>query len=308
MKLVKIYPLFFVIILLSIFSCEDENDVFSDIKIGKEASSLQDVLVNNGSERSILLSGGNGKYTVNVADSKIASVKISNDTLKIKGLFEGETFATLFSHDKKAKLNIRVAPVEVSISQNYIRLYPQAESKVISLSGGDIVKLEVDDPENILKVKWNGNTGILEILAFYEGEATITAKTPNQPNKTLKIKVQSEGEVKNIGIYDITSRYVYPVLTPTMVVKRKNVGVWLASSTNPYGFVNTIGKRISLKFSPIKKPMKGEYINVNVEMQPYLNEYKGLKNGVNRLLVEEVRENTIVLKNRESKIVLPFEK
>lgn len=309
MNSIKIYPILFIVTLFSFISCSDDtNDVYEDIKIGKEANSLQEVLVNNGSERSIVLSGGNGKYAVNIADSKIASAKISNDTLKIKGLFEGETFATLTSHDKRTRLNIRVAPVDVSISQDFIRLYPQAESRVISLSGGDIVKLNVDDPEKILKVKWNGNTGILEILAFYEGEATITAKAPNQPDKTLKILVQAEGEVNDVGVYDITSRYVYSVLTPTMVVKRKNVGTWIANSTNPYGFVNSTGQRISLKFSPIKNPVKGEYINVNMEIRPFLNEFRGLKNGSNRLMVQEVRENTVILKNRQTKIVLPIEK
>ncbi|MGI9527990.1 MAG: hypothetical protein ACR2MS_12855, partial [Weeksellaceae bacterium] len=189
-----------------------------------------------------------------------------------------------------------------------IHLYPQAESKIISLSGGDIVHLNVDDPQDILNVKWNGNTGILEILAFYEGEATITAKSENQPDKVLKIKVQSEGEVKDIGVYDITSRYVYPVLLPTLVVKRKNKGVWLSSSTNPYGSITPSGERISMHFSPIKNPKEGEYIDININMRPYIVEFKGLIKGLNNLYIDEVRESTVVLRSRATKIVLPYEK
>ncbi|MGI9527309.1 MAG: hypothetical protein ACR2MS_09395, partial [Weeksellaceae bacterium] len=126
MKFIYSYSIFFILALLTFSSCTDDNEDFSDIKIGKEEGSLKEVLVNIGSERNILLSGGNGKYAVNVADSKVATVKISHDTLKIKGLYKGETFATLTSHDKKERLVIKVEPIDITISQNYIHLYPQA--------------------------------------------------------------------------------------------------------------------------------------------------------------------------------------
>lgn len=51
--------------------------------------------------RMILLQGGNGKYIANVADSKVAGVSISKDTLRINGILEGNTYATIISGDYK---------------------------------------------------------------------------------------------------------------------------------------------------------------------------------------------------------------
>lgn len=295
----------------SISSCrsEDEDLYTTDIKIGKEETSLSQIHINPGSLRNILLSGGNGKYSVNVADSKIVDVKVSNDTLKVKGLFEGETFATIISHNKKVQLGIKVVPMDISISQDVIRLYPTTLNKVVSISGGgEIIDLKVNDPEKILSVKWNGSTGLLEILPSNEGDAEIIVRTANLPEKKLKVKVRAEGETKDIGIYSTTSHYIYPAIAPTMIAKRKNVGTWISGSTNPYGIIAPLYTKLSVRFSPIKNPVAGEYTNVDVQLQPFANEFKGITNGNNRLYVDEVRESTVVLRARGSRIVLPYEK
>ena len=65
-----------------LFACDkDNNQEVKDIRLGVE--DVNEVSLNKLSTRMILLTGGTGKYTVNVADSKIASASISKDTLRI---------------------------------------------------------------------------------------------------------------------------------------------------------------------------------------------------------------------------------
>lgn len=311
MKYFKIIYLLFSIILVSVTSCRDDEFREQDkpLKIGQEDKTLTDISINPGVERNIILSGGNGKYDVNISDSKFASVKISHDTLKIKGILEGETFATITSHNQKQKLNIKIVPPEISVNQDFIQLYPKAYSKFVSITGGnEIVDLKIDDPEKILNVKWNGQSGIVEILANYEGDAKITAISKNVPNKTINVRVRSEGEINTYGIYSTTSRFIYPAMENVMMAKRKNVGVWLSTSTNPYGLVSSFEKRTAFMFSPIKNPKQGEYIMLKVNMQPFVNSFEGIEQGDNKFFVEEVREKMVILRTKVSKIALPYDK
>ena len=70
-------------------ACSDDNSEAKDIQVG--ADDLKEVALNKLSTRTIILRGGTGKYTANVADSKIAGVAISKDTLRISGILEGRT-------------------------------------------------------------------------------------------------------------------------------------------------------------------------------------------------------------------------
>lgn len=291
-------------------SCRDtdENNTYQDISIGKDAP-ITALSINKESTRNILLSGGNGKYEAYVENSKIAKIEISHDTLKIKGILEGTTFATIYSYNKKARLDINVVPPDISISHNQIHLYPSQESKFVSLTGGgDIVDLDIDDPDKIMSVKWNAHSNILEIIAHYEGEATIRAKSTGLEDKILKVKIASEGETNDIGLYSTNSRYAYSLLPNKMITIRKNVGVWISSTMKPYGIAKALGSRIAIKTSMIKSPKKGEYIDLNVKLYPYISNISSLKSGINRLYVEDVKDKVVVLRGRGIKMVLPYEK
>lgn len=314
MKQIIRIPLLLMISIISLVACREENnrELMPDIKVGKEESSLNEVVISKETTRNIILSGGNGKYSVNIENSKFADAKISNDTLKIQGILEGETFATITSHNKKVKLGIRVVSPEVTISHDSITLYPTAESKAVSLSGGgDIVDLKIDDPDNIMKVKWNGATGILEIIALYEGEATITAKSETSPNeKVLKVKIRAEGEINEAGVYSTRHRHISPAFETKMLVQRKNVGVWMTGSTNPYGIIKTFYKKVVLKTPPIRNPKAGEYLTMNVSMYPFTDGFEGIHNGENKFYVDEVRQEDglVVLRGKGFRFVLPYEK
>ena len=299
--------LYFILLLMSSISfvaCDDDSGQgLKDIRVG--ADDLNEVSINKLSTRTIILSGGTGKYTVNVADSKIAGVNISKDTLRISGIWEGNTYATIISGDFKKRVAINVVVPELSISQSEIRLFPRDESKFVSLNGGgDIVDLKIEDPDKVINAKWNAKTNILEIQAFYEGEATIRIISQDKKEKTLKVIVRCEGAAGRVGIYGTTSHSLYEQMNTLMAVRRPGVGVWLCNGTRPYSSSKV------LKITPaVVNPIAGTQVDVSFSML-YPEEFanSGLKEGTHKLRVEEVREHNVVLRGKCFKIVIPYEK
>ena len=228
--------LFYLLLLccgVSFVACKEDASDDREIQVG--ADDLKEVTLNKLTTRMILLQGGNGKYIANVADSKVAGISISKDTLRINGILEGNTYATIISGDYKKVVNINVVVPELSISQSEIRLYPRDESKFISLNGGgDVVDLKIDDPDKIIDAKWNAKTNILEVQAHYEGEAKIRIISQDKREKTLKVVVRCEGTADRVGIYGTTSHSLYEQMNTVMAVRRPGVGVWLCNGTRPY--------------------------------------------------------------------------
>ncbi len=73
-------------------SCDDTQQATeTPIQVGAENDNS--IEVSPQATRILLLSGGTGKYSAYVADSKIASVSLSKDTLRINGILEGKTYA-----------------------------------------------------------------------------------------------------------------------------------------------------------------------------------------------------------------------
>ena len=284
-------------------ACSDDNSEAKDIQVG--ADDLKEVALNKLSTRTIILRGGTGKYTANVADSKIAGVAISKDTLRISGILEGQTYATIISGDFKRRVDINVVVPELSISQSEIRLFPRDESKFVSLNGGgDFAELQIEDPDKIMNAKWNAKTGILEIQAHYEGEAKIRVIAQDKKEKTLKVVVRCEGTAGRVGVYSTTSRSIYTHMNTIMAVRRPGIGVWFCSGARPY-----TAKRV-LKITPaIVNPVVGSHVNVTLSMT-YPDEFSnsGLKEGQYKLFVEEVREHDAVLRGRGFKLVVPYER
>ena len=284
-------------------ACSDDNSEAKDIQVG--ADDLKEVALNKLSTRTIILRGGTGKYTANVADSKIAGVAISKDTLRISGILEGQTYATIISGDFKRRVDINVVVPELSISQSEIRLFPRDESKFVSVNGGgDFAELQIEDPDKIMNAKWNAKTGILEIQAHYEGEAKIRVIAQDKKEKTLKVVVRCEGTADRVGVYSTTSRSIYTHMNTIMAVRRPGIGVWFCSGARPY-----TAKRV-LKITPaVVNPVVGSHVNVTLSMT-YPDEFSnsGLKEGQYKLFVEEVREHDAVLRGQGFKLVIPYEK
>ena len=69
---------------------------------------------------------------------------------------EGKTYAVIHSGDTKRRIDLNIAPPEVSVSQKEVRLFPRDESKFVSVNGGgELADLEVVDPDHAINAKWN---------------------------------------------------------------------------------------------------------------------------------------------------------
>lgn len=290
-------------------SCEKERaGVLSPLKLGNGEVSLESVSIHVLSERDILLKGGNGKYKANIEDSRIASVKVIGDTLRLKALGVGETFINVISHDQRQRLEVKVESAMPDFSEDVIRIYPDKKEirKFVSLTGGDeLTALEIIDPDEILEVKWDGKTDLLEIRAFYEGDAYIRATTPEGRVARMKVEVRVEDEPEKIGIYHTYGRYVnsHVALNGVLVVQRKGLGVWISNTASPYvGNVAYTG--CSMRFDPIVSPVEGEYMDIR------LHSFAGsavIPAGVYRVLVEKKRGNLVQLRSSRYKFLLPCE-
>ncbi len=291
--------------LYTFFSCEKDKEIYTEpIKIGKGEESLTEVSINRQTTRDIVLSGGNNKFLVNVADSKIATAKMVQDTLKLTGLFEGETYATILSLDMKATLQIKVRPNELKFTRDELKMRPKEINRTISLGGGNIVKIEENDPDNIIEYRWTNN-GVLEITAEYEGEASLIARSEGIEPKELKITVESEdanGYLQEVGFYNTTSRTVGRNINPKIIVMRKEMGTLLKSNNDLSVFApdNTY-----CWIPPVNNPKVGEMVALNIEAN-FTKE--GFKSGLQKLKVVEVREakKQVVLRGKTFKFVLPY--
>lgn len=286
-------------------SCKKEtSEPIPPLRIGKE-NNIERIELSKDSFRNIVLSGGNKKYSVQVEDSRIATATIAQDTLRIRAIWEGETYATIRSHDQELRLNIHVAPAELYLSQEKIRLYPREDSKQIRLmGGGDIVKLEAEDPEQVLRYKWHASSGILELRMDFEGEAKLTAISQNGKRKTLLVEAKLDGETKEVGFYNTaTSSRSYIKPSPVMVVHRRGVGVWLMTGARPNDGLTTT----TTKLSPILNPKVGEDRELQVSIRQASVPSKSIPSGSYKVRVEEVREKHVVLRGRGFKFVLPYD-
>ncbi|MGI6794603.1 hypothetical protein ACMYZ5_09890 [Bacteroides sp. KG68] len=294
--------------IIGFFACEERKEEYPDIRIGKEKTSVDELSLNKQTEKRLIVSGGNGKYIVNVENSQIATAQMSMDTLKVKGLLEGETFATILSHDKRVRLKINVTFPELGISHSTVLLRPKDISKFVSISGGgERVTLQENDPADVIDIKWDGSTGMLEITPKYEGEAEVTAVSEDgKEQKTIRISVKPEGELKVPGWYDTTKNSYYVMLNNKMIVKRKGVGTWIIDSARPYGGEITTYTGSHIKIAPIVNPVKGDSIDLNV--LDYSTSHGKIKKGVHRLYVEEVGESEVMLRGKGFKFLLPYQK
>lgn len=294
--------------IIGFFACEERKEEYPDIRIGKEKTSVEELSLNKQTEKRLIVSGGNGKYIVNVENSQIATAQMSMDTLKVKGLLEGETFATILSHDKRVRLKINVTFPELGISHSTVLLRPKDISKFVSISGGgERVTLQENDPADVIDIKWDGSTGMLEITPKYEGEAEVTAVSEDgKEQKTIRISVKPEGELKVPGWYDTTKNSYYVMLNNKMIVKRKGVGTWIIDSARPYGGEITTYTGSHIKIAPIVNPVKGDSIDLNV--LDYSTSHGKIKKGVHRLYVEEVGESEVMLRGKGFKFLLPYQK
>lgn len=227
------------ILVLSLTACDNETKKpLEPIKIGKGIESLRSIELNRNTQK-ILLQGGDGKYRATVADSKIASVVVEKDSLILRGLQEGKTYATITSHDFSQHLDINVVFPALSFSQSELKLYPDKllEDRSVKLSGGGLNPSITVTPDDILEVKWDGKTEELVIVALRVGDATITAKDDANRETSLAVKVRPDDEPSKYGIYGTNNRYLEQgyKLSPILLSQLPDGGILMGSGASPKG-------------------------------------------------------------------------
>ena len=289
-----------------LFSCKSKNEptAVPEIKIGSETSPLKEISLTKDASKDLLLFGGNGRYEANAEKSDIAHVQVIKDTLRIKGLKEGETFATISSHNMKARLTIKVIPPDLGMSQKEITLFPGTINKEVSLSGSDRTKLSATmKPEGCITYKWE--SGQLVIDPKYEGDATITASYGGKEEK-LSIKVRCEGELSEaFGLYDTVRRSLQTVMNARMYVHKVGQSIRMYDSLFP------TSSKANLNVTLSSTPEKGK--SVKVTLQGSGDSTGALERKLGKgpqsveLEVTEVTPTAIHLLGKGFKLVLPTE-
>ncbi len=284
------------LLLSSLFSCTSQDDKdMPELKIGEE--DFSQININTETLRRILLLGGNGKYTASIANPNIASLKISQDTLKITGLYEGETYATIHSHNFSKRLAISVVPPRLSFSHKEVTLNPKDIGQFVTLSGGGKdVRLEVDDPQDCLTYKWNANTNIIELYPKYEGDVTIKAIDDKGKVQTLKVFIKARELPKTIGFYSTRSSSPYPEFASPLFAEVKGRGLWILSSAQP----SSRTKGIFIDYFPL--PKQGTYIDVMLNFHQFKDNYK---TGEYEFFVESIDGEKVSLRGKGVRLVLP---
>uniref|UniRef100_A0AB33JDI1 Lipoprotein n=2 Tax=unclassified Prevotella TaxID=2638335 RepID=A0AB33JDI1_9BACT len=298
------------LLLITLLAACGQNDTadMPDIQIGK-GESLNEISINKETVRDIILSGGDGKFSVNVADSKIATATMIEDTLRIKGVFEGQTFATILSHDLRKRIEIKVIPPRLSLSQETLRIYPKDLVKYVTVTGGgDVVDMKVNDPDSVIDAKWNAKTNVVEIKAHYEGNATITFKGKEDAERKLNVVVKAENEVTTAGIYSTRSRTIYTIIKNVMVAKKTGTGVWFYNNARPYGrlHIPLFDKDMVLQIAPIINPVKGKRMTIKVLASQDVRQFNF--NQEYPVVVEDVKGRLAVLRGHGFKLLTPYEK
>ncbi len=287
---------------LAFIQCDSKDDVLEDIKIGKE--NISTLTLEKQVVKKILLTGGNGKYRVNVENSQIVSITINLDTLIVQGLNLGNTYATISSHDFKKKLDINIVLAGLSVSSQAIELRPgEDKTQEISVSGGGHVRVAVT-PEGVVEYKLNAN-GYLELYPKYEGKAIFSITSEDDKEvKNIEVTVKPKGEIEGFGWYSTRAASYIPLTDNRMIVTEKNVGTWFFGHTRPNDKKNN-----AMFVSAIMNPKEGKEIEVDVSKNTFRRKAEPNDNivvGKHSLIVEYVDNSSVTLLGKGVKLKLPY--
>lgn len=296
--------LFIAIITLGLSACTKDTpkENYAEITIGD--NNVSELALDKNNTLQIKLSGGNGKFTATAENPKILEAKIDGEYLVLRGINYGETIVSLRSHDRRKTLKVSVERPALHITENVIKLKPGEVRKDITVrGGGDDADYEVINPENAVDARWVAGTGVLELSANHEGEATIVFKTKDgKPNVEMKVIVKAENDVSHeVGFYTTKSSTLRPYFNMPLYAYRPGKMIWLSNSND---MTNLAKQRIWLP--TIKNPIKGERKTLKIS---FLN-VEEFASGEYPLIVEDVQtsDELITLRGVGFKIVVPYDK
>lgn len=287
MKLYKLFLPLLAVLSLGLASCKSDKDEPSTpaIQVGT-GTNLSEITLHINGEQRLALSGGNNKYSVSIEKAALASAKIEDATLVLKGLVEGETFLVLRSGDRTQRIAIKVKPPTLLFSAKTLELEPKQTNSTIRLTGGNAdVQLIAEDPLEAITYQWKAN-GELEVKAVREGIAKITAKLAGQPDQVLEVRVSATTKPTKVGIYRTEDSTPYDLINSLFVYRNKATGITtLSAKARPYG---THQRVVVPAFA---RPQVGEWIELDLQFEQ-VNNYSTQKY---RFYVESVGEKTSLL-------------
>lgn len=287
MKPHKLLLALLAVLSIGLSSCQSNNDEPNTpaIQVGTGVNLSEITLHINGEQR-LALSGGNKKYSVSIENAALASAKVEDAILILKGLTEGETYLVLRSGDRTQRVHIKVKPPTLLFSAKTLELEPKQTNSTIRLTGGNAeVKLEAEDPLEAITYQWKAN-GELEIRALREGIAKITAKLAGQPDQVLEVRVSATNKPTKAGIYRTEDSTPYELINSLFVYRNKATGVTtLSAKARPYGNHQRV---IVPAFT---RPQVGEWIELDLKFEQ-VQSYQSQKY---RFYVESVGEKTSLL-------------
>lgn len=304
---------------LTFAACKKETPrTISPIEVGSPDASLLELSPEG--TLTLLLKGGDGKYSALTTESKIATASISRDTLRLTGHFLGESTLVLRSHDQERRLPIRVVAPAFSASEDSVTLHPGDDARTLTLAGGgERATLQIFNPEDAAIIDWKASTGQVRIQAKSEGDIRLVATSEDGKQKQeVAIKIRCEGTADAFGLYTTTSRSINRTFKSLLTLRKRGEFVRISETTNPSIIAKSQPRAIIrenrvLTIRPeITSPVVGEKREIEVS---WLSDYSSIyrdhplkKDGRYTVYVEEVRERQVVLRGKGFKLVLPYSK
>lgn len=313
-------PLLITLLILPLLpACDSPQETpLPPLKVGTGQSSLSHITLHRDAESGLIISGGNGKYDVHIADRSIATATIHHDTLRVRGHIEGETHAVIHSSGARLTIPVIVEYPRLSISHSEVLVYPDKDIKrsFVTLTGGDPrTTLTEVDPYDIIEYKWNGANSMLEFYALYEGNARIIATDGKGTKQELEIKVRAEEDPSAIGVYNTNARYSNnPKFQARLHVEKIGQNTLLSKDVTPYpciirkgygifGKVEKYGYEV-YSISNLSGMTAGE--ERDIEITNVHGEGTNLPTGTQTLLVDKIKDGKVTLLGNRYKIFMPL--
>lgn len=309
----------FALLTLLLVACKQEAPrSVTPIEVGTpDASSLE---LSPDRTLTILLKGGDGKYSAQTTESRIATASISRDTLRLTGHFIGETNLVLRSHDQVRRLPIRVTAPAFAATEKEVTLHPGDDAQTLTLSGGGArAALQIHNPEEAAVIDWKASTGQVRIQAKREGDIRLVATSEDgKTTQEILVKIRCIGSPDAPGVYTTTSRSLSRTFKSLLTVRRRGEFVRLSETSNPSIIAKTSPRtlirdnRVLIVRPEITSPFVGEQREIEVS---WLSDYSSIyrehplkKDGRYTVYVEEVRDKLVILRGKGFKLALPYSK
>lgn len=303
---------------LALGSCsKDEPKKIEPIEVG--TANTNSLEVTREQELMLLLKGGDGKYTAQTLDAKIATASISKDTLRVKGVLNGTTDLVIRSHDQERKLIVKVVPPPFDATENVVTVSPGDDTRTLSLAGGGAkASLVTEGPEkDAATITWDASTGQVRIQAHYEGDVKLIATSEDgKTKKEILVQVRCQGDSKKFGVYKTNARSLSATFPTVLTVLKRGEYVRFSEINQPVtaqkSATSTINKENRvLTIKPLlQNPKVGEELTLALS---WLSTYQSIDKehplkagGKVKVIVAEVQDRRVVVRGKGFKLIMPY--